>query len=80
MLRLKLSLARSTQDVGADQALYTDTELKPEQKVCLTNILYYNMNKNTRGKNVFLFLSYVEWLWQIIVEDWPQAEAWGIYK
>ena len=48
MLRLKLSLARSTQDVGADQALYTDTELKPEQKVCLTNILYYNIIKYKR--------------------------------
>ena len=33
MLRLKPSLARSTQVVRADQALYTDTELKPEQKV-----------------------------------------------
>ena len=39
MLRLKLGPARNAQVVGTDQALYTDTELKPEQKVYLTNIL-----------------------------------------
>ena len=42
MLRLKPGPARSTQGVGADQVLYTESELKPEQKVYLTkyNMLY----------------------------------------
>ena len=40
MLRLKPGPARFAQDVGADQVLYTDAELKPEQKVYLTNMLY----------------------------------------
>ena len=40
MLRLKPGPAGGAQDVGADQVLYTDAELKPEQKVYLTNILY----------------------------------------
>ena len=42
MLRLKPGPARIAQDVGADQVLYTESELKPEQKVYLTkyNMLY----------------------------------------
>ena len=42
MLRLKPGPAGSAQDVGADQVLYTGSELKPEQKVYLTK---YNILK-----------------------------------
>ena len=39
MLRLKPGPARSAQVIGADQALYLETKLKPEQKEDVTNIL-----------------------------------------
>ena len=56
MLRLKPSPARIAQDVGADQVLYTESELKPEQKVYLTNIICYTkINKIQEVKVCFYF-------------------------
>ena len=39
MLRLKPREVRTAQDVGADQALYLGSKLKPKQEESLTKIL-----------------------------------------